>query len=57
MVSIKQLEAFYWVAKLNSFAAAADKLNMAQSTISKRIQELEADLKLERCSIGIARAG
>jgi DNA-binding transcriptional LysR family regulator len=42
MFTIKQLEALYWVATLGSFEAAADYLNMAQSTISKRIGELEA---------------
>lgn len=42
MFTIKQLEALYWVATLGSFEAAADYLNVAQSTISKRISELEA---------------
>lgn len=42
MFTIKQLEALYWVATLGSFEAAADYLNVAQSTISKRIGELEA---------------
>ena len=41
MFTIKQLEALYWVATLGSFEAAADYLNVAQSTISKRIAELE----------------
>lgn len=42
MVTLKQLEAIYWVAKLGTFAAAADRLHTTQSAISKRISELEA---------------
>lgn len=41
MITLKQMEALYWVGALGSFSAAADKLNIAQSTISKRIIELE----------------
>ncbi|MCU1726021.1 LysR family transcriptional regulator [Pseudomonas sp. 7P_10.2_Bac1] len=41
MVTFKQLEALYWIAQLGSFEAAAAKLNMSQSAISKRIVELE----------------
>lgn len=41
MVTFKQLEALYWIAQLGSFEAAATKLNMSQSAISKRIVELE----------------
>jgi DNA-binding transcriptional LysR family regulator len=41
MFTIKQMEALYWVASLGSFEAAADYLNLTQSTISKRIGELE----------------
>lgn len=44
MTTLKQMEAFYWVGKLESFVAASEKLNLAQSTISKRIQELEEAL-------------
>lgn len=40
-VTLKQAEAFYWIAMLGSFAAAAERLNLAQSTISKRVLELE----------------
>lgn len=43
MFTIKQMEALYWVSTLGSFEAAADYLNMVQSTISKRIGELEAN--------------
>ena len=41
MVTFKQLEALYWISQLGSFEAAALKLNMSQSAISKRIGELE----------------
>ena len=41
-VTLKQLEAFYWTATLGGFIEAADHLNLAQSTVSKRIIELEA---------------
>lgn len=47
MITLKQVEAFYWVGTLGSFAAAADKINVAQSTVSKRIQELEMSLGIE----------
>lgn len=43
-MTIKQLQAFYWAAKLGSFAIAADRLAISQPTLSKRIAELEADL-------------
>lgn len=41
MLTIKQLEAVYWVARLGTFGAAADQLYATQSAISKRINELE----------------
>lgn len=41
MFTIKQLEALYWSDSLGSFQAAADYLHVTQSTISKRIAELE----------------
>jgi len=43
-MTIKQLQAFYWAAKLSSFAIAADRLSISQPTLSKRIAELESDL-------------
>jgi DNA-binding transcriptional LysR family regulator len=43
-MNIKQLEAFLAIAKHGSFAAAADRLNLTQSTVSARIKELEQDL-------------
>lgn len=44
MVTLKQLEALYWVVKLGGFAAAAHKLHTTQSAVSKRVQELEGQL-------------
>lgn len=41
MITFKQLEAVYWVAKLGGFTQAAQKLHTTQSAISKRVQELE----------------
>lgn len=41
MITLKQIEAVHWVQKLGSFHAAAERLNVTQSTISKRVQELE----------------
>lgn len=42
MVTIKQLEAMYWVSRLGTFKAAAEKLHTTESAISKRISELES---------------
>ncbi|MBC7499927.1 MAG: LysR family transcriptional regulator [Herminiimonas sp.] len=47
MLTFKQIEAIHWVAKLGSFAAAADKLNTTQSAISKRLAEIESLLGLQ----------
>lgn len=41
MLTFKQVEALYWVARSGSFAAAADRLHTTQSAVSKRIAELE----------------
>lgn len=40
-LNLKQLETFFWAAKLGSFSAAAERLNATQSTVSMRILELE----------------
>lgn len=47
-MNIRFVEAFIWVAKLHSFRAAAEKLNVSQATISSRISsiELEFDCRL-----------
>jgi len=41
MMTFKQLEAIYWVARLGGFSQAAHKLHTTQSAVSKRVQELE----------------
>jgi len=54
--SIAQLEAFYWTAEFGSVQKAAEKLNIAQPTLSLRLRQLEADLTapvLERAGRGI----
>jgi DNA-binding transcriptional LysR family regulator len=43
-MTFKQLEALFWVAQLGGFTAAALKLHTVQSAITKRVQELEAEL-------------
>ncbi len=43
-LNLKQLEAFVWVADLQSFRRAADRLNTTQPNISARIASLEATL-------------
>src|SRR6185436_5274033 len=40
-MTLKQLEAFYLAANLGSFALAAQRLHITQSSLSKRIAELE----------------
>jgi DNA-binding transcriptional LysR family regulator len=42
VMTFKQLEAIYWVARLGGFAPAAAKLHTSQSAVSKRVQELES---------------
>lgn len=44
-MNIRFLESFVWVARLNSFRAAAEKLNVSQATISSRIATLEDELQ------------
>lgn len=41
-VTLKQIETLFWISKLGSFQAAALRLNTSQSTISKRVAELES---------------
>lgn len=40
-VTLSQIEAFHWIASLGSFHAAAERLRVAQPTISVRIRALE----------------
>ncbi|MCY1169615.1 HTH-type transcriptional regulator YofA [compost metagenome] len=47
MLTLKQIEAVYWVSSLGGFYAAAERLNATQSTISKRILDLESFLGVE----------
>src|SRR4051794_8780621 len=42
MPSLKLLEAFYWVATLKGFHAAAARLGLTQPSVSYRVKELEA---------------
>jgi DNA-binding transcriptional LysR family regulator len=46
-MTLKQLEAFYLAATLGSFALAAQRVHVTQSSLSKRIAELEAFLDTE----------
>lgn len=41
MITFKEIEAFYWTAALGSFNGAAVKLHITQSSLSKRVAELE----------------
>src|SRR5258706_13938465 len=41
MLTLKQIEALYWIAHLGSFEAAAHRPHTSQAAISKRVQELE----------------
>ena len=43
-MTLKQLEAFYWAATAANFLLAAQRLHVSQSTLSKRIAELETQL-------------
>lgn len=47
VITIKQLEAFYWAVELGGLEEAAARLHTTQSAISKRVQELEAVLKVQ----------
>ncbi|MEH2492792.1 LysR family transcriptional regulator [Bradyrhizobium sp. AZCC 2230] len=42
MLTVKQIETFYWVAKLGTIQRAADKLHITQSAATKRLQDVEA---------------
>jgi DNA-binding transcriptional LysR family regulator len=43
-MQLKQIETFYWAARLGSFTRAARHAHMTTSTVSMRIQELEGRL-------------
>lgn len=42
MITIRQVEALIWSVRLGTLSRAAQRLNTAQPTISKRLQELES---------------
>jgi DNA-binding transcriptional LysR family regulator len=42
-MNLRFLEAFYWIAKLGSFSAAATKMHATPAAISERIRTLEED--------------
>ena len=46
-MTLKQLEAFYWAATAANFLLAAQRLHVSQSTLSKRVAELESQLRTE----------
>ena len=46
-VTLRQIEAFYWTAKLGSIHAAANHLNFSQPAVSSRVKELEGALNME----------
>jgi DNA-binding transcriptional LysR family regulator len=46
-ITLRQIEAFYWAARLGSVHAAADHLNFSQPAVSARIKELEGALNVE----------
>ncbi len=43
-MNIRQLETFYWIARLGTFSAAAERLHTSQANVSARIRELESEL-------------
>jgi DNA-binding transcriptional LysR family regulator len=43
-MNIRQLETFYWIARLGTFSAAAERLHTSQANASARIRELESEL-------------
>lgn len=45
-MNIRQLETFYWIARLGTFSAAAERLNTSQANVSARIRELEEELSV-----------
>lgn len=42
MLTVKQLQAFYWTAKLGTLGKAGERLHITQSAATKRLQELES---------------
>jgi DNA-binding transcriptional LysR family regulator len=46
-ITLRQVEAFYWAAKLGTIHSAAHHLNFSQPAVSARIKELEETLNLQ----------
>jgi DNA-binding transcriptional LysR family regulator len=46
-ITLRQIEAFYWTAKLGSIHGAATHLNFSQPAVSSRIKELESALNMD----------
>lgn len=46
-ITLRQIEAFYWIAKLGSIHAAANHLNFSQPAVSARLKELESAMNME----------
>lgn len=46
-ITLRQIEAFYWTAKLGSIHAAANHLNFSQPALSSRVKELEGALDMK----------
>jgi len=46
MLTIKQIQAFYWVSRLGTLSKAADKLHITQSAATKRLKEVENAARL-----------
>jgi DNA-binding transcriptional LysR family regulator len=43
-MNIQQLETFYWITRLRTFAAAGEYLHASRANVSSRIRELENEL-------------
>jgi DNA-binding transcriptional LysR family regulator len=54
-VSLKQIEAFYWISRLGSYSAAADRLNTTQPAISNRMRDFEQALGAALFMPGVRR--
>src|SRR5258706_11413579 len=56
MLTLKQIEALYWIAHLGSFEAAAHRPHTSQAAVSKRGQELERAFKTHLFDRGYRKA-
>jgi len=45
-ITLRQIETFYWIAKLGSIHAAANHLNFSQPALSSRVKELEGAMDM-----------